>query len=159
VKNEKQSALRVNLKHKLAEVGISVHALEKQAGLKRSAVQNIIHGKSKKPSADILFAITKVLGCQIQELVGQTPTVRLFTPSRPAAVSMQTTGTTFNADLYVKASKAAAIVFTQRQYEPNSAAAIDYIQEIYQYSVNSQKEEIDSFFAEWLFEKIFVSKI
>jgi transcriptional regulator with XRE-family HTH domain len=156
-KEVKPPVLSDTLRTKLAEAGISVHALEKQAGLKRSAVQNIIHGKSKKPSADILFAITKVLGCSIQELIGQPQSSKIL-PSHPQPASTQTNESSFDPDLYAKACVAAAAIFKSHNHQPNYHSAIDYIREIYQYSLNSQKQDIDNFFAEWLFDKFFINK-
>ena len=40
---------------------LSIYALEKKAGLKRSAARNILQGFSKKPSAEALKAIAGVL--------------------------------------------------------------------------------------------------
>ena len=57
------------LKNKISEVGISVHALEKKAGLKQSSIQNILYGKSKKPSFHIMQSIAQALNCTVTELL------------------------------------------------------------------------------------------
>lgn len=153
-----KTALHDKLKEKLMEAGISVHALEKQAGLKRSAVQNILHGKSKKPSAEILYAITKVLGCSIQDLIGHKDTSNHSAFSQPNYLSTEDTtenNIPLNTDLYINAGKTAAKIFKSQNFNPNQTLALKYIQEIYQYSLNSKQEDIDQRFALWLFEKLF----
>lgn len=155
--DEIHSALRTRLKHKLTEAGISVNALEKQAGLKRSAVQNIIHGKSKKPSADILFAITKVLGCPIQELLGQ-PSKSIASTKATMIEPTSVIEGIFNSGLYAQAATSAAEVFRNRFFQPTRTQALDFILEIYHYSTKSGKEAIDEHFAEWLFDKSFPHK-
>lgn len=55
---------------RLTAKNLSVHMLEREAGLKAHAVQNILRGKSKKPSAELLQAVADVLGCTIKELLG-----------------------------------------------------------------------------------------
>src|SRR5438445_761981 len=79
---KKVSFLQQRLKEKMTAIRISAHALEKQAGLKPSAVQNILHGRSKKPSAEILFAVAKILGCPVDELIDNNDEVDLSANNR-----------------------------------------------------------------------------
>lgn len=58
----KQISVRMKAKN------LSILMLEREAGLKNHAVRNILRGKSKRPSADILQAIADVLGCTVKEL-------------------------------------------------------------------------------------------
>ena len=157
---DKDSALQLRLKNKLAASGISVNALEKQAGLKRSAVQNIIHGKSKKPSADIIMAITKVLGCSLNDLIDPPAnTSPQITTLQPATTlqSPKMEGL-FQPELYAKATKKAIDLLKNRQLHLTNTESIDYIREIYQYSANTDSKEIDPRFAEWLLNKIILMK-
>jgi len=48
---------------------ISVMALENKAGLKSHAVRNILTGKSKRPSALHVQAITEALRCTVKDLL------------------------------------------------------------------------------------------
>ena len=48
---------------------LSVAALEKKAGVANHAVRNILRGKSKRPSAEVLLAVADVLGCSINDLM------------------------------------------------------------------------------------------
>ena len=47
----------------------SVASLEREAGLKSHSVRNILRGKSKRPSAEVLLAVADVLGCTINDLM------------------------------------------------------------------------------------------
>jgi len=155
--NETKSDLREKLKEKLVETGISVHALEKQAGLKRSAIQNILHGKSKKPSAEILYAITKVLGCSMQDLLGRNDsgTHTIFSQPKPLISSPAShSDEHLDLDLYTKAVKAASDILKSQHINLSQTFALNYIQEIYQYSLNSKQEDIDLRFAEWLASRL-----
>lgn len=159
-----KNVLNQKLKQKLDESGLSVHALEKKAGLKRSAVQNILHGRSKKPSAEILFAISKVFGCSIRELLDKnSPSVRyegsqpLLTenPAPQESLIAANPDKPLNIELYVKATKTAEKLFKKFSSSYNEAIALRYILEVYQYASNSHHDNIDSYFAEWLFKKTF----
>lgn len=144
---DKSTYLKEALRKKMQEAQLSPHALEKQAGLKRSAVQNILYGKSKKPSGEILGAITKVLGCSINDLLmDQQPAEPTGTKLLPLTTEIKELDTV----LYAKAVQAANDIFAQQNIAPSSQDALNYIHEIYQYALSSQKNEIDQNFALWL---------
>ena len=157
-----KNLLNDNLKQKMKEAGLSVHALEKKAGLKRSAVQNILHGRSKKPSAEILFAIAKVFQCSIRELIDKnSPPIKYDASGAHLSTESQlsypvNSNNAINIELYVKAAKMAEKIFKKYPYESYSEAdVLKYILEIYQYAFNSHHDTIDPYFAEWLFKKYF----
>src|SRR5271155_5297523 len=65
------TALQIRLKHLMQEKNLRTSDLEKLAGLKMSAVRNILLGKTKHPKAETLQAIVDVLGCTIADLLGK----------------------------------------------------------------------------------------
>ncbi len=65
----KISSLAENIQIKLDEQKISVSEFERSAGLKRSAVANILAGKSKNPTLEVVISIANKLGCSIEELL------------------------------------------------------------------------------------------
>lgn len=147
----KHDSLQARLRRKMVETGVSAHALEKQAGLRRSAVQNILYGKSKKPSAEILGAITKILGCSINELLGQqdNPQLKSHYLLESAADS-----SVLDTQLYAQAVQVANQIFQTNHIILSKQDALNYINEIYQYALNSPQQDIDMTFAEWLAKKI-----
>ena len=56
------------LRSKIEQTGISVLSLEREAGLKRNAIHNILQGKSKRPYSKTIEAICRVLKCNQDEL-------------------------------------------------------------------------------------------
>ena len=48
---------------------LSIATLEREAGLKTHAVRNILRGKSKRPSAELLQAVADVLGCSVRDIL------------------------------------------------------------------------------------------
>lgn len=65
----KVSSLAEKIQIKLHEQKISVSEFERSAGLKRSAVANILTGKSKNPTIEVVISIAKRLGCTIEDLI------------------------------------------------------------------------------------------
>lgn len=60
--------LQENIKRKLKKQKLSIAELERRTGLRHSVI-NIMHGRSKNPSAKTTLAIAKELGCSIEELL------------------------------------------------------------------------------------------
>lgn len=63
-------ALKEILKEKIKEKNISVAELERSAGVKISAVRNIINGTSKNPGIEVVQALAKALNCSMDSLCG-----------------------------------------------------------------------------------------
>lgn len=149
MQNDKSTTqLQEALKEKMSEIGISVHALEKQAGLKRSAVQNILHGRSKNPSAHILHAVAKILGCNINELLNHSQAT--FTEPSHITEQKENTAEHFNIELYAEAARMACDTLSNNPPSLNTSQSLRYIKEIYQYALDSHLPYIDKNFATWL---------
>lgn len=143
--------LQQRLREKMSEIGISAHALEKQAGLKRSAVQNILHGRSRKPSAQILLAVTKILGCDINDLLGHAD--EGFEDTTLASQNEALQDAAVNTHLFAEAAQVANEIVQNFGINPTASQLLKFINEIYNYSLRSQKSTIDRNFAEWLANK------
>jgi len=140
--------LSAKLKERMQIQGISAHRLEQEAGLKRSAVQNILHGRSRKPSAEILHAIAKILGCSITDLLGD-PSSTISWGSKKATVVDET----LNFRLYDEAVKRTYNVLKKEEQLPSKQKTLEFINEIYQYSIDNKIDAIDMRFASWLAQK------
>lgn len=62
--------LKEIIQSRMAELGANPSAVALKAGLSRSAVRDIMSGKSKSPSVDTLKAIATALECQVSDLLG-----------------------------------------------------------------------------------------
>lgn len=66
-----ESALKRNIKTQLERNRLSVSELERRAGLKPSAVRNILDGRSKKPNIETLRAIAEQFNQGIDDLIAE----------------------------------------------------------------------------------------
>lgn len=144
------SSLKLKLKDLLHEKKISVAEIERKAGLKVSAVRNILSGQSKNPSAETLRAISRALGCSMEELMDET------TEEVPVNMSAN------NADR--KAPVVTDFKFLQKttdfvnrivedNYIDKNFTLIDmahFYREIYLYSLKNSYPDIDEKFADWV---------
>lgn len=136
------TALQKNLRSQIKEKNLSVHALEKKSGLKPGAIQNILQGKSKKPSADLIFSIAQQLGCSVEELL-QT---NLAVPSK-------TQRKKWIPSLYMDALKVVNSILSDRELQFSKEALLNLVDETYLYSLEGNFDKADQKFAEWLISK------
>lgn len=145
------SNLRVNLQQKMHENRISAHALEKQAGLKASAVHNILYGRSKNPSINLIRIIAETLNCPISDLLddktleSQQNQIKLDSQS----VSSEKE-THWKSKLYVECLEVVSRILKSKKTEISKDKILDCVNEIYLYSLTTKKNTVDKKFAEWL---------
>ena len=151
------SSLAVRIKKKLDEKGISAYKLEKQAGLKRSAINNILYGKSRSPGIDIIQSIAKGLNCSVNELLGddalgleptKSPDINsyflecIYTPPK-------------NQELYCLTVQVIGSLLEKKPPLLTREEIFNCIEETYNYSLKANKKEVDLYFAEWITNKIY----
>jgi DNA-binding Xre family transcriptional regulator len=137
--------LQKNLKYQLAEKNMSANSLEKKAGLKPSAVQNILQGKSKRPAAELLLAICEELNCSIEDLVNDEP------------VKHKTSGPSkgWSPSLYMDALKKIQLALNEKKIEATKQETLELVDELYLYSRQGSLPSADKRFADWLVAKKF----
>jgi len=149
-----ESQLQKTLKGKMRETGLSAHLLEKQAGLKRSSVQNILQGRSRKPSAEILYAIAKILGCSINELLGDFENNKNTTqPATQPSTTDNSANDMININLYAEATQLTNEILTHQNIVPDRQKTLKFIEEVYNYALENKLTTIDVQFARWLAKK------
>jgi len=145
----------MKIKKKISEHDSSVHALEKRAGLKPSAIQNIIYGRSKNPSITLIKAIAQALECNIEDLV-DTETLNHRRPEdnsqKQININLPKTKI-WNQDLYLKCFNTVHSILKDHRIIAEKNKILDIVDEIYSYSLHSDKGEPDIYFANWLIEK------
>lgn len=147
------TAMRLSqkIKDKILTAGLSVHALEKKAGLKQSAVQNIIYGKSKKPSLHIIQAIAQVLNCTVTELLEEKDNSYLGEES--IEKERATSNFPWLADLFVEALNMIHMLSKKKSLFLSKEQLLSCTEEVYEYSLKNNKSAPDICFADWLIEK------
>lgn len=142
------NALQENLKRHLEEKKISANALEKRAGLKPSAVQNILQGKSKRPAAELLQAIASELDCAIEDLLVEEPGQKKETALAPNRASNRAPN--WDLNLYIDALKTVQTITGAKKIPLDKAHTLKMVDEVYLYSVKANKKTADAAFADWL---------
>lgn len=137
------TVLQKNLRHQIAEKKVSVHALEKRAGLKPSAIHNILQGKSKRPAAEVLIAVAQELGCSVEDLVRENA----------GASTASSSAQKWSPDLYMNVFKTVQDIFNKKEIELKKSQVLEIVEEVYLYSVQGSLSVADKRFAEWLINR------
>lgn len=153
------NSLGTRIKRKISEQDSSVHAIEKRAGLKPSAIQNIIYGRSKNPSISLIKAIAQALDCNIEDLVDSgeldhsRETRNTFSKLSKVDSSPQKDTKAWNQDLYLKCFNLVNSITSQHQINMGKNKILDIVDEIYNYSLGNNLAEPDVYFSNWLIER------
>jgi len=140
--------LQTNLKSKLLQSNLSIREVERRAGLNRSALSNILEGKSKNPTLHTLYALAEALECSLsdfmetaaqEETKNLTPKVQI---AFPAVVPLlhETMDIVENC-------------FKNIEFEPNLEQFWICVKKVYLHALENHNNEIDPLYAEWLIDK------
>jgi transcriptional regulator with XRE-family HTH domain len=147
------SALQRKLKEKMQELNLSAYTLEKRAGLRPSAVQNIIYGRSKNPSFNLLKSIAQVLGCNVEDLVDQNYTHKSSNDVSVKANKRDVKKEKWDQELYFRCFKQIHDIITHKNTNIKKEKIIEIIDEVYTYSVENGLNTPDIRFINWLIAK------
>lgn len=137
---------------RLKAKNLSISMLEREAGLKNYAVQNIVSGKSKKPSAELLQAIADVLGCTIKELLSGPD---IFHEAELVKTKKEVLdGHYTQPEILEKIIKMVNKKVGERQTPLTNHQVLNYIEEVYLHSLQKEPPQIDEEFVNWYFDLI-----
>ena len=136
--------LQTRLKQLMQEKSLRTSDLEKLAGLKLSAVRNILLGKTKRPKAETLQAIAEVFNCTVADLLGKEAAPQEETIPSPRLEF---------PELFLQSVKIMLSLLEREDSPLTLDQAWLIIKETYLYSSQKNPREIDEQFAKWIFTK------
>lgn len=139
----------MQIKRRMIAKSLNIQSLEKKAGLKISAVRNILNGTSKKPNVFTLYAIAEALDCSILDLLGSG-----LSPNAPTSFNEGPNASKkWDADLFAQIVNVVRKAYEERNGTLSSDKALSMIQEIYYYSLNKNEPQVDQNFSQWIIDK------
>lgn len=146
--------LITQIRNKMNEKKISVHALEKQAGLKSSAIHNILYGRSKNPSIKVVQAIAHALECDISELLEEErPSTENNRSNKLEESAREKENTPWDAKLYLSSFEKINLLINKNRISLTKDKILNIVEEVYLYSQKTGSEKVDIHFAEWIINK------
>ena len=147
------SVLSDNLKRKMRELGWKAKPLSREAGLNDYVVHNILRGSSKKPSADKVDALARVLGVSSAYLLYGDPDPELVPEFAKEKIP-------WDGILYSKAIHLAEAICKKKHIKFSSSVEykkkiMQYAQKIYLYAIKKGDNFADEVFAEMIIEEVY----
>jgi len=134
------------LKSKIEQQGMSTLALEREAGLNRNVIQNILVGKSKRPQKKTLQAICKILKCRPEEITiyeYDNEALEHFSPNEIV-----------NRKLLNSSIEKTSNFLDEIKIEVTFEEYFDIVSQVYKYNIDNNTGDIaDQNFIKWFIKK------
>lgn len=126
---------------------LSLTTLEKEAGLRPHAVQNILRGKSKKPSAEIVQAVADVLGCHVKDLLHPQDS---YVEEDLSSAKQELLSQPYDyPELFVETVKFANAALKDKENKLTVEQFMKCVEEIYIQSLQKDPSKVDEEFGGW----------
>lgn len=123
---------------------INLSSFENNAGLKRNVIYNILYDKSKNPTIENIVKIADALNCSIDELLGRDEFFKNY-------IKNYRSGIEYNEKLFDEVQRTVTKYVKDNNINKVSLGDIIYlIEEIYEYSKNTNNQILDEKFALWI---------
>jgi len=123
--------------------------LEKEAGLQRHAVQNILRGKSKRPNVESVQAIADVLGCTVKDLLKKN---EMFQDQEPESIVLSTPYN--HPELLLETVQWVNTMIMKNKTKLSTKQAVTCVEEIYFYSLQKNPTKVDEDYAHWFMDLV-----
>ena len=146
------TALANQLSTRMKARKYSSYTLEKEAGLTNHSVLNILRGRTKRPSAEVLHAIANTLGCTVSDLLENKEIFEVDDSSKSKTDLLD--GPYENADLLQEAFEVVNAKIKQAKLQLTLQQVLTCIEEVYLYSLQKKLDKVDEPFTEWFLEML-----
>jgi transcriptional regulator with XRE-family HTH domain len=138
--------LQEQIENRMHEKNLNARELERRAGLKISAVRNILSGQSKNPGIEVIAAIAKLLNCSTDELLG------LEQDKSKAESTKQKIISVWDYSLYENCLKEVHNYLQSKNFKPQAEQILFFIREAYVYSLEGKDKKADLRFIKWIID-------
>lgn len=138
--------LQDQIETRMYEKNLNARELERRAGLKISAVRNILSGQSKNPGIEVIAAMAKILNCSTDELLGIEYKKDRSEAPKPKVIDA------WDYDLYENCLKETQNYLQSKNLKPQGEQILFFIREAYTYSLEGQDKKADLRFIKWIID-------
>ena len=136
--------LQKQIESRMQDKNLNARELERRAGLKISAVRNILSGQSKNPGIEVIAAVAKLLNCSTDELLG-------IEQSKSEAPKQKVINV-WDYNLYENCLKEVHSYLTSKSLKPQAEQILFFIREAYIYSLEGKNKRADLRFIKWIID-------
>ena len=138
--------LQEQIQTRLIDKNLNARELERRAGLKISAVRNILNGNSKNPGIEIIATIAKLLDCSTDELIGIRDT------KSKSEIPKQKTVEIWDFSLYENCLKEVQNYLQSKNFKTQADQILFFVREAYIYSLEGKERQADLRFIKWIID-------
>jgi transcriptional regulator with XRE-family HTH domain len=150
--NMSSNSVANNIINLLKSKDISIHAFEKQYKLPANSVSNIVNGRSKKPSAELLKLIADAFECTVDELFNEVTSINQSISKLEDSFK----DIPINTDLLLMCVESLVLAIDTHKKSITVTGMLQLLEETYSFAAGSpndcSKETIDRF-ADWRIER------
>lgn len=136
--------LQEQIESRMQDKNLNARELERRAGLKISAVRNILSGQSKNPGIEVIAAIAKLLNCSTDELLG-------IEQSKSEAPKQKIISV-WDYNLYENCLKEVHSYLQSKSLKTQAEQILFFIREAYIYSLEGKDKKADLRFIKWIID-------
>lgn len=136
--------LQEQIESRMQDKNLNARELERRAGLKISAVRNILSGQSKNPGIEVIAAVAKLLNCSTDELLGIEQS-KSETPKQKIV-------SVWDYNLYENCLKEVHSYLQSKNLKPQAEQILFFIREAYIYSLEGKDKKADLRFIKWIID-------
>lgn len=133
--------LKDNIETLLSQKKYKVLQVEEKAGLKHGNLSNILSGRSKKPSGEILLAIANVFGVSVEELFQKN------------SIEASSYLTKLDLTLFLEISSYLIELILEKKLNIHYSDLVSMINEIYEYGASDKEKQLDKKFINWYLQQ------
>ena len=134
--------IKAKINEKLSESKRNVSAAERLAGLPENTIRNILDGVSKNPKIETLQAISRFLGCSLDELVGN-----ITKPAVKAKPDLP-----IDYELFASVFELVNTYLNKNNIQVTLDQIIFLLEQSYDFCYTKRSKQIDREFVEWLID-------
>ena len=140
------STLQNQIHTRMEQKNLNARELERKAGLKISAVNNILTGKSNNPGIEALSAIARWLECSVDELIGNSD-INTIKSKNKNKIAHE-----WNPELYKHCLDEVQNYIKSIKATTTGEQLLYFVKEAYLYSIEGNNNKADSRFIKWLID-------
>lgn len=142
--------LRARISSYLEENKMTIKALERKAGLKYGALNNIVYGLTTRTNIFLYAKLAKVMGCTVDELMGKRISAP---PSDPLRSGAKNSPSVPDGKMLLAHLDYILLACEERKVSLSPTQVCSILEQSYLFSVKEGQKQPDHTFVRWLLER------
>lgn len=140
--------IQEQIQERMKEKNLTQTELSRKAGLSPNGIRHILSGDSANPGIETLHAISRLLDCTVDELIGKPKSQTYM--STVMELNKAKTAHPWKADLYQSCLNEVQEHIKVKNYQPTMEQVAFFVKEAYIYAMEGNSNKADLRFTKWI---------